>query len=78
MVYFLYPETAGRTLEDLNAYFDIDSGNTWYIPIGDKIAKSSVRPVAAIEAEEARIHAASGGKTIDKSKGASHVEQIDL
>ena len=78
MVYILYPETAGRTLEDLNAYFDVDSGNTWYIPIKDKIAKSSVRPVAAIEAEQARIQAASGGKMIEQGKGASHVEQIDL
>ncbi|KAF2679419.1 general substrate transporter [Lentithecium fluviatile CBS 122367] len=78
VVYFLYPETAGRTLEDLNAYFDIDSGNKWYIPIGDKIAKSSTRPLAAIEAEEARVQAASGGKMIDQGKGASHVEQVDL
>ncbi|KAF1952716.1 general substrate transporter [Byssothecium circinans] len=79
VVYFLYPETAGRTLEDLNAYFDIDSGNTWYIPIGDKAAKSSKRPLAAIEAEETRIAAASSGKTIDAGKNVTaHVENVDI
>jgi hypothetical protein len=77
-VYFLYPETAGRTLEDLNAYFDKDSGNTWYIPIGDKVAKSRMRPQTAIDAEQARIFTASEGKTIEHGKGTSHVEQVDI
>ncbi|EOD52545.1 putative hexose carrier protein [Neofusicoccum parvum UCRNP2] len=30
-VYFLYPETANRTLEDLDEYFDRDSGNSTII-----------------------------------------------
>ncbi|KAL1889675.1 hypothetical protein Sste5346_008794 [Sporothrix stenoceras] len=44
VVYFLYPETANRTLEDLDAYFDRDSGNGIIIPIRDKVAKSTLRP----------------------------------
>lgn len=70
---------SGRTLEDLNAYFDIDSGHKWYIPINDKAAKSSTRPLEAIEAEQARIAAAAGSKKIDIGKDdTTHVEQVDI
>lgn len=55
VVYFLYPETANRTLEDLDAYFDRDSGHPTIIPIRDTVAKSSKRPLEAIEAEAARV-----------------------
>ena len=55
MVYFFYPETANRTLEDLDEYFDIDSGHNTIIPISDKIAKSTARPQEAIDAERRRI-----------------------
>ncbi|CAK7210047.1 hypothetical protein SBRCBS47491_000638 [Sporothrix bragantina] len=44
VVYFLYLETANRTLEDLEAYFDRDSGNGIIISIRDKVAKSTLRP----------------------------------
>ncbi|KAF2704029.1 general substrate transporter [Pleomassaria siparia CBS 279.74] len=76
VVYFLYPETANRTLEDLDAYFDVDSGHGTFIAIGDKIAKSSTRPLEAIEAEETRIaNAAVGPKGVDVGKGyTSHIE----
>lgn len=55
IVYFLYPETSNRTLEDLDAYFSRDSGHPTIIPIHDKIAKSSKRPQEAIEAEAGRV-----------------------
>lgn len=55
VVYFLYPETANRTLEDLDAYFDRDSGHGIIIPISDKVAKSTKRPQEAIDAENARV-----------------------
>jgi hypothetical protein len=67
-----------RTLEDLDAYFDIDSGHKTIIAIDDKIAKSSTRPLEAIEAEESRIaNAAAGGKDIDGGKSsATHIEVV--
>ncbi|OAA68573.1 General substrate transporter [Niveomyces insectorum RCEF 264] len=55
VVYFLYPETANRTLEDLDAYFDKDSGHGIIIPIGDKQTKSTERPQEAIDAEASRV-----------------------
>lgn len=59
VVYFLYPETANRTLEDLNDYFDRDSPHHTIIRISDKTAKQHQRPVEAIEAEQRRIAAVS-------------------
>lgn len=55
VVYFFYPETSNRTLEDLDEYFDVDSGHKTIIPIGDKIAKSTTRPQEALDAERRRI-----------------------
>lgn len=75
IVYFLYPETANRTLEDLDAYFDRDSGHPTIIRIGDKESKKTARPIAAIEAEAARIEASDGIKKMGPA--ASHVEDID-
>lgn len=77
VVYFLYPETANRTLEDLDAYFDIDSPHKTIIPIGDKTAKQRARPLEAIEAEQARIEAMASGKDVDASKTyTSHIEEV--
>ena len=68
---------SNRTLEDLDAYFDIDSGHKTIIPIGDKVAKSSTRPLEAIEAEQARIEVAAGGKDIDAAKShTTHIEEV--
>jgi hypothetical protein len=76
VVYFLYPETANRSLEDLDAYFDRDSGHTTIIPIGDKVAKGTARPLEAIEAEARRV--AASGKQIDANKVSStHVEDVE-
>ncbi|KAJ5168412.1 uncharacterized protein N7482_004006 [Penicillium canariense] len=55
VVYFLYPETAYRTLEDVDVYFDRDSNHRTIIPIHDKTAKQTMRPLEAIEAEAARV-----------------------
>ena len=55
VVYFLYPETANRTLEDLDDYFDKDSPHKIIIRIDDKVAKQHHRPTEAIEAERRRI-----------------------
>ena len=44
-------ELANRTLEDLDDYFDKDSGNSTIIAISNKPAKQKQRPVEAIEAE---------------------------
>lgn len=73
VVYFLYPETAYRTLEDLDVYFDRDSNHKTIISIHDKAAKQSRRPQEAIEAEAQRI-----AVTKAAIKGvAEHVEDID-
>lgn len=74
VVYFLYPETANRTLEDLDAYFDRDSGHKTIIPIGDKVAKQTARPLEAIEAEARGV---ADGTTTDSHKvTAVHVEDV--
>lgn len=77
VVYFLYPETANRTLEDLDAYFDRDSGHTTIIRIGDKVAKQHKRPQEAIDAEIRRIQMADESNVIaKKSSVTSHVEEV--
>lgn len=72
--YFLYPETAYRTLEDLDVYFDRDSHHPTIIPIGDKVAKQSKRPLEAIEAEAVRVAAT---KALGSKAVTQHVEDID-
>ncbi|KAK7754969.1 hypothetical protein SLS62_003053 [Diatrype stigma] len=77
IVYFLYPETANRTLEDLDAYFDRDSGHHTIIPIGDKTSKSSKRPQEAIDAEASRIELALTMRTKVKDVVAvEHAEDV--
>lgn len=55
-IYFLYPETADRTLEDLDAYFRT---NPPLLVFRDKDVIASKRPAAYIEAEEDNIRRAS-------------------
>ncbi|WPG97487.1 general substrate transporter [Acrodontium crateriforme] len=52
LVYFFYPETAGRTLEDLDYYFRQQPGP---VVFRDKIATSSKRPVELIEKENTEV-----------------------
>ncbi len=68
-------QTANRTLEDLDDYFDKDSGNPTIIPISNKKAKQKQRPVEAIQAEERRI-AATKGDDVAKLPTSSHVEEV--
>ncbi|GAB7341192.1 hypothetical protein MBLNU457_7482t1 [Dothideomycetes sp. NU457] len=53
IIYFLYPETSGRTLEDLDAYFRADP--SWLVT-SDKDAISSKRPLKYIEKEDDEVH----------------------
>lgn len=55
-IYFLYPETADRTLEDLDAYFRT---NPPLLVFRDKDVISSKRPAAYAEAEEDNVRRAS-------------------
>ena len=77
IVYFLYPETANRTLEDLDAYFDRDSGHKTIIPIGDKVSKQHQRPLEAIEAERRRIEMQTQSQVLEqKATEANYVESV--
>jgi hypothetical protein len=78
VVYFLYPETANRTLEDLDEYFDVDSGHTTIIPFSDKIAKSTARPQEAIDAERRRITEVTERKIASGKGHDVHVEHEEL
>lgn len=51
-VYFFYPETAGRTLEDLDRYF---AGDAPLLVFRDKEVISSKRPQQYIENEKAEV-----------------------
>jgi hypothetical protein len=52
LVYFFYPETAGRTLEDLDRFFMSDAP---LLVFRDKEAIASKRPDRYIENEKAEI-----------------------
>ena len=56
LVYFLYPETAARTLEDLDAYYR--SSPPLFV-FRDKDVTASKRPAAYVEAEEDNVRRAS-------------------
>jgi hypothetical protein len=77
LVYFLYPETANRTLEDLDDYFDRDSGHKTIIPISDKVAKQHQRPQEAIDAERRRIEVTTESDVIKRKLSETrYVEHI--
>ncbi|KAK4636107.1 MFS-type transporter oryC [Fulvia fulva] len=69
IVYFLYPETAGRTLEDIDMYFR-DNHNV--LVFRDKTATSSKRPVEYIEREESAVRRASSVDPRAASLAAMH------
>ncbi|GAB7326085.1 hypothetical protein MBLNU13_g10110t2 [Cladosporium sp. NU13] len=52
LVYLFYPETAGRTLEDIDRYF-MDHDNIFVFK--DKVATSAKRPAEYIENEENQV-----------------------
>ena len=77
IVYFLYPETANRTLEDLDDYFYKSSPHRTIIRIGDKVAKQHHRPAEAIEAERRRVESANFATKDDTVKGGKQfVEHV--
>jgi hypothetical protein len=71
IVYFFYPETAGRTLEDLDRYFESDAGKK-IIVCKDKVATSSKRPLEFIEREEMQVRRASSVNPQAASLAAGH------
>ncbi|CZR58318.1 related to sugar transporter [Phialocephala subalpina] len=77
VVYFLYPETSNRTLEDIDEYFDVDSGHKTIIPLSDRAARSTARPQEAIDAEIRRVATSSVqfGKKLDDPTTV-HVEDV--
>lgn len=78
VVFFLYPETAYRTLEDLDVYFDKSSNHHTIIRIHDKVSKQTKRPQEAIEAEAQRIAATIAADTkLGVEHGHEHVEDVD-
>ena len=79
IVYFLYPETTNRTLEDLDDYFDKSSPHRTVIRIGDKVAKQHHRPAEAIEAERRRVDSANFTTKDDAVKGGKqYVEHVEV
>lgn len=81
LVYFLYPETANRTLEDLDDYFDASSPHRTIIRVGDKVAKQHHRPAEAIEAERRRVESANFAvedNTAGKKGGKAFVEHVEV
>lgn len=79
IVYLFYPETAGRTLEDLDRYFASPAGKK-IILARDKVATSSKRPLEYIEREEMQIRRASSVNPQAASLAAGHnrARSIDL
>ncbi|KAI1633668.1 general substrate transporter [Biscogniauxia mediterranea] len=84
IVYFLYPETAGRTLEDIDRFFQ---ENQDILIFRDRDAKSSERPQRYIEDEQdlvrrnssivaadvqAALHADGKGALKDEEMGTAH------
>lgn len=57
LVYFLYPETAGRTLEDIDAYY---RDSPPLLVFRDKDVISSTRPQKFIDREKDDVRRASG------------------
>jgi hypothetical protein len=64
-------------LEDIDEYFDVDSGHKLIIPFGDKAAKSTTRPSEALEAEMRRIAVADGKHNVLKGGATEHVEDTE-
>ena len=72
ITYFLYPETANRTLEDIDRFFETNPGLLIH---RNKLAVQLHRPVEFIEAD-ARIaaHEETKSKEISKDASTEHVE----
>ncbi|KAF4339601.1 hexose carrier [Fusarium beomiforme] len=82
VIYFLYPETANRTLEDLDEYY---RNNPPLIVTGDKDAICSKRPLKYVEREQThlrRVNGATDGGVASHEKGHigsnEHIEATDV
>jgi hypothetical protein len=71
-VYFLFPETAGRTLEDIDHYFRTHNKPKDILVFRDKVATSSKRPLEYIEKEEAQVRRQSSVDPRAASLAAQH------
>lgn len=70
ITYFFYPETANRTLEDIDRFFETEPGLFIH---RNKLAVQLHRPVEYIEADE-RIAAGQVGKTDEEKLSTEFVE----
>jgi hypothetical protein len=66
-LYFFFPETSDRTLEDLDAYY---RDNPPLVVIGDKDATSRRRPFRFVEAEETDVR-----KAKEEEEGGADFEE---
>ncbi|KAJ5408032.1 Major facilitator superfamily domain general substrate transporter [Penicillium cosmopolitanum] len=71
VIYFLYPETANRTLEDMDAYYRSDPS---LIVAGDPDAISTKRPVQYICHEDEEIQKNAKGAVSGSAGYAEHVD----
>lgn len=67
IVYFFYPETAARSLEDLDRYF---AQNKNILVFRDKVATSSKRPEDRIEHERTEYRRHSSVRSVEVSEAA--------
>lgn len=61
VIYFLYPETSNRTLEDLDSYYRTEPSP---VVVGDKDATCVKRPLKYIEHEKEEVERNAKGKTL--------------
>jgi hypothetical protein len=71
--YFLYPETANRTLEDIDRFFETKPG---ILVHKNKLAVQLHRPAEFIEADEA-IARGETGDLDEKRKGSASMEHVE-
>jgi hypothetical protein len=73
LIYLCYPETASRTLEDLDAYFRSDPS---LFVFRDKDAICATRPLKYIERENEEIHRVEDHETV-VGKRSDKVDALD-
>ncbi|KAJ5716260.1 hypothetical protein N7493_008171 [Penicillium malachiteum] len=71
IIYFFYPETANRTLEDIDAYYRL---NPSFVVTKDPDAISRGRPQKYIDHEDEEVHRTAKTKAMDQTAEAEHVE----